>query len=104
MSRRKKRRRRRPGTKPEVLAASAELDECLQACAELGYDLVVNRVECRNGTTTAHWMFNDGGARMLDWWPGSGRYWSKQTGERGKVGSASEALGVAMRIAKSFQR
>ena len=51
------------------------------------------------GGKLTHWLLNGRhGGRVLDYWPGSGRWWSAKVGERGRVASWEELLKVAKRI------
>jgi hypothetical protein len=75
-----------------------------QAAERLGLTLAVSWP--RSGpSATAHWMFSDrNGARVLDWWPGTGRFWASDGGRRGRAEGVLEALAVAAALAAAAGR
>jgi hypothetical protein len=85
--------------KPAVLRARDQEEAIRHAAGRLGLTLAVSWPRSGN-SATAHWMFNDRyGVRVLDWWPGTGRFWAPEGGRRGHAGCAAEALAVAAALA-----
>ena len=52
-------------------------------------------------TSTPHWQFGDGLTKetLLDYWPSSGTWWARRTGERGETRDAWQALELASKLA-----
>lgn len=96
----KKGKRRPPRMKKAVRAAIADMGEVRALAARHALRIVVRHVECGRRKATKHWMFvaAKDGARVLDWWPGTGRWWSPATGEKGHAEDCFSALKVAGEI------
>ena len=83
--------------KGTVRAAMDDLDELRRLAQDDGIVIAVSQVLCCGGRTkTYHFMFNDcDGQRLLDYWPGTGRY-RKPKGDSGTVKSCWDALEEAI--------
>jgi hypothetical protein len=95
----KRRKAEAKGTmKAACVAAERDRQEVERLARAAGLTLRVSEVTCGRGRTTLHWMFDGraGVGRVLDWWPGSGRW--RGDGRSGAVGDAGQALAVATAI------
>jgi hypothetical protein len=93
MARRKKRRVR--GFRAPVAAAVCREQELRAALDRLGLSLHVSFPvggSRRSARVTAHFQVNDRHGRLLDWWPGGGKWLSRT--QRGVAVSIDELLVV----------
>jgi hypothetical protein len=102
--RRKRQKQRecgKPWTKPSCVRAQLVEWDVRREAAERSLELVVNEVSCGKTRVTFHWMFNliDARCRVLDYWPGNGKWWSRNNGERGVAKGPWEVLEVATKLA-----
>ncbi len=88
-----------------VKIASSFEERVCDLAADHGITVRVNKVRCCTGNVvTHHWLFDDERGRVLDYWSGTGRYWSRRTGEKGTVADPFLALDVAARISAGATR
>lgn len=80
-----------------MLAEIAQIEPHIRKAAADDW-LLLNVTQMESyGSMTYHWMFNDAatGARILNYWPGNGKWWCPEDNTRGTVKYPWEALEVA---------
>lgn len=93
---REERQRRRAGRQRGLALEEAIRSQAIQEGIWLRVSYI--RGGKKGRTRSPHWMFQGGWKnqeRLLDYWPATGRWWSRKTGKTGTVQDPWEALDVA---------
>lgn len=100
--------------KRAVAEAAAALGAARAEALALGIAIRVSEIASRVATGiagrvrvgTQHWQFNnlDDGVRILDWWPGTGRWRNPRTGAWGFAGLASEVVYLCAMVKREGRR
>ena len=98
--RKKGKHHRAPFIKANVREAAGQIDELRDLASDHEITVQLSEVWARRrNVVTYHFIFRDkDGFELLQYWPGSGRIWSKVTGLRASVKDAWDALEEAARI------
>lgn len=64
---------------------------------QLGLEVRIGLVRC-GSVSTDHWMFEHDGERILNWWPGTGKWYDPGTGKKGRIRDVDEVMHMARDI------
>lgn len=96
---RRRKKRSVPKIKRTCKNALEQLDDLRDLASDHGITVRVAEVDCGRGKKTYHVMFNNSNSiRVLDYWPGTGKIRSPQSGETTVVADCWQALDEAARL------